>query len=237
MIKKYLLIAIIILLASTNCFSGDPYLSGFDEIKQHVLMNMGWDISNSTLVGDSAFNMFIRMAVCEVSDYLRGDESSEIITSVADQNTYTLDSTIIGIWAVNMNWGDSTKALIHYPMDKWEELVSNKTLEGKSGYQARPTYYDYDQDNIYLYPTPVVNSDSIMVRHWKEVSGLGSLDSIPNVDMIYRTTIVRHVVWNIALARTDDRTASYEKAYNDALNKTKELLALRRLKFEYGDQK
>lgn len=202
-------ITLIALLIASSVLSAE-YLSTFSAVRSEVKSAL--NISGTTYVSDSTLNGFIREAIVTTNPTLRGNKTVTSFVTSYYQNTYSIDTLLIDILSVEWSYNDSVKSLVYVPRSKWYEQAHKETKD-KSGYEKRPSFFDFTDDQIFLYPTPTKTGDTIRVLGVSRITGMDTLSSLATVPEEYRPAILKYVIWKVASSKQHPLSDRYYNEY------------------------
>ena len=217
-VKMKKVLFILLLFISGNIMSAD-FVDDFGGYRSQIKRNLGHD-TTSVSPSDSAYNQFIRQAVIKVMPIIQGKKKSfSFITNYRD-DSYDLDSTVNGIISVYWSKNDSIKTLLKAPKDQWYTLKKDdeNIVSQKSGYQNRPSYYDYIDDIIYLYPSPPRNGDTIKYEAYTKVTNIdNATDSLQAVPQKYRVAILEYATYLVAQSLQHPSANLYRQDFSESV--------------------
>lgn len=203
-------ITILFLVVAASGVMAGQYLATFAQVRSEVKNSL--NITGTTYVTDSTLNGFIREGIVTVNPILRGVKATSAFVTSVRQNTYNLDSLTIGIMSVEWAKGDSVKTLTYMPRHLWYERLT-KTVFQEIEYAARPSYYDYTDNQIFLYPTPIISGDTIKVLGFKRITGIDTLTTLSAMPEAYRAAVYKYVLWRVAASKQHPMTQVYYGEY------------------------
>lgn len=213
---KKLIIVFLILLSSGVVYSAD-YAESFADYRSQIKSNLNINTSNTSYVTDTVMNQMIRQAVIMVNASLRPIKNRISITTTHRVGVYSLDTTVLGVIDVSWHKNDSVKTFLFKPKTYWYQGEVQSTF-GKKGYEARPSYYDFIDDEVYLYPAPFVTGDTITITAWQKVQDLAKYDNLSTIPQQYRVPIVLYATYLIALSKQHPSTATYLQNYVNSIS-------------------
>lgn len=196
---------IVFLLLAHSAFASE-WLSSFSQMRS--LVRSALNTSGTTYVSDSTLNEFIREAIVTINPQLRGEREVKSFTTSHSQNTYALDTLTIDIISVEWSYNDTIKSLVYVPRSQWGEQTHKETKD-KSGYEKRPSFYDFTDSLIFLYPTPTKTGDTIKVLGVQRLTGMDTLTSLLAMPEAYRVAILKHVIWRLSSSKQHPLTEMY----------------------------
>ena len=210
---KRLLICLV-LLAST---ASAGFLGSFSGYRTQIKNKLNIAVAATSPLSDSVLNDFVREAVVTNVPLMQGIKVKVIDTLVKRQNAYTLDSTLLYVKSVVWNKYDSVKSLLYLPQELWYSKEV-KTTSGKKEYDRIPSYYDYDDTYLYLYPSPsVVENDTLEIRGVRRMGSISTLDSLVLIPEVYQTPILLYATYLAAQAISNPMTPLLKVEYEKSL--------------------
>lgn len=205
------------LLLFATPLSASDFLGTFKQYRNHIKRKLHIDTSNVSILADTTLNEFIREAVITNMPLTQADKVKLVDTTIGRQNAYALDTTLLSVDAVLWNKYDSVKAISYKPMSLWYIELRDGTSGKIGGYDKRPSFYDYDDDNLYLYPTPNITGDTIEIYGWRKVPDIAAHDSLGVIPQAYRPVIAWWATYLAADAISSPRAETIKAAYEEAL--------------------
>ncbi len=176
------------------------YADNFKQYRFQMKRKLGIDTS-SVEPSDTTLNQFVREAIIKVSPIIQSNKASFNFNTTFRSNSYSLDTAVTGILSVYWSKNDSIKTLIKAPMETWYTLLSaeESMLSGKSAWQNRPSYYDYRDGYIVLFPTPIRNGDTIRYDAFTKIKDIsGPTVDLTTIPQKYRVAIVEYATYLLA---------------------------------------
>lgn len=207
------LVAIMLLSLAGSAQAGQ-FLETFDEVRAQARAKLNI-LSTSAYLTDSTANQYIREGMLALNPMVMYDKEVKTTVTTFKQNTYSLDTMMIGLISVEFSDGDSVKTLKYVPRGLWFEQYTHKT-GGKTGYEKLPSFYDYSDDQLFVYPTPTRAGDTIKMYGWQKVGDLDTVSTLTKLPEAYRIAILHYVVYAAAEARSDPRTDRFFQNYQRA---------------------
>jgi len=152
------------------------------------------------LVGDNRTNTTIPMAINTYVYHLPD-------SSAAD----TLNRWWESIVSVQFVRADTIKTLLRVPRAMWYEK-DHQFSKGSKGLLAHPSYYDYYDDSLYVFPVPS-RVDTLTVTTTDKITSLNAITTLISIDEVYRPAIVKYVVYETAKARQHPMVLLYKQDY------------------------
>ncbi len=213
--RKYLLI---ILLASS--VQGADILENFKNYRHLIRQAFDVDTVDTDFMDDSTLNQFVRISVITLTAPLQSNKKIFTDTTVFRQKQYALDSTIVTIYDVFWEKQDTIRPLAYMKVGNWSKGIGDlkKFLadEGQS-LEKRPYFYDFTDDEILLYPTPINGGDTIKIMALRKVPSLSAVDSLATVPQNYRAPIYHYACWLVARAKQHPLKEDYRLGYTEAI--------------------
>lgn len=195
---KKILIALLLLAGSANA---GQFLETFSEVRAQARAKLNIN-STSAYLTDSTANQYIREGMLFVNPMMMYDKEVKATVTTFKQNTYTLDTMFVGLISIEMSKNDSVKTLKYVPRGQWYEQYVEKTT-GKTGYDKWPSFYDYSDDQLFLYPTPTRAGDTVKMYGWQKVGDVDTVSTLTKVPEKYRLAVMFYVAYAAADARSD----------------------------------
>ena len=175
------------------------------------------DTANRDFLDDTTANQFVRFAVVTLMPVLRADKAVFTDSLIYAKSAYLLDSTLLGITAVYWFSVDSVKVLDRVPMSLWKLHYQKLLKDADKALHRRPYFYDYTDDTLFIYPTPVINGDDIRIVGWRKIPSLAAVDSLVNIPQKFRAPIFHYAAWLVARARQHPLLGEYKAAYVESM--------------------
>jgi hypothetical protein len=217
-VKRLLLTLALVLAASHAQGAAGALLDSIRCYEVQVKVKLDIDSTNTTYVSTGALDRLIREAIIEVMPLIKGNKSVWTTVTTLKQNTYSLDSTTVGVAAVEWSKNDSVKTLIFVPRDQWHQREHKSTL-GQPGWDARPSYYDNSDDQLFIHPPPWIVGDTLKVTGWQKVTGIDAGVDFTSIKSAFRVAVVNCAAWKVAESKQDPRAGRYEVIYEKSLAK------------------
>ena len=211
---KKILFTLCLLLICGNILSSD-FCETFEDYEWRIKGKLNLDTA-STAISDTIMHQHIREAVIKVLPMIRGIKSIDTILTTANAGAYSLDSTVVGV--LNVEWfkEDSLKTMLYSPKSGWYQYVV-KGLSGKKGYEKRPSYYDYIDNLLFMFPIPISGGDSIEVSVYRKVNSISALDSLVLIPQKYRVAILEYATFLAASSIQSPLMAIFEKSFKESV--------------------
>lgn len=209
------LIFLLLLLLPVGASAADELFNNMDDALIYMRQTLGYTTASSNALSDSAGRFFLRSGIVTINPIIRGDKVEWVFTLTYHQNAYAIDSNIIGVLSVEWKKLDSVKSLVYVPRAMWYNM-EHQSSKGQRGRLARPSYYDYNEDYLYLYPVPTEKTgayDTIRVLGYRSVSDLDTVTSLTFMPEAYRVAVVKWAAWQAARARQHPLTESLRLEY------------------------
>lgn len=198
-----LLVAVLLVL-TTFCYTVDAGTGPLDSLRHYqrdMRRHLNVDTASSNYCTDAVAGTLIRESIMTLLPVIRGKKTTWSTATTYRQGTYSLDSAALGIAAVVWSLNDSLKSLVYVPKSKWYEMNHKSTSE-KQDYLKRPSYYDYDDDNLYVFPVPTKAGDTLRISGWQHVAGLGAATDLSSIPQAYRPVILSYAVYLFARGKS-----------------------------------
>ena len=223
-------LGIITLTAVTNDTAGGAgdFVGSFAEYRKAIKRKCGIDMSNTAWLPDSTMNDFVKEAVAAVNPIVMGRKIIDTIASILSQeNTYEIDSNMIGVFSVAWRNGDSVKSLVPVPRTLWHQQPHQTTIGQIDGYLKYPSYYDFIDGYVSVFPVPRISGDTVgdtlngafVVTGWSLVPDLTSGASISLIPQQYRATILEYATWKVAEAKQHPLAAGFRSNFFELLSR------------------
>ena len=211
--KKLAVFMVLFLAATVNAADWCATFSGY---ATEARSRLGVLSSNTTYVSDTIINQMIREAVIEHVNLLRAVKKIYTDTTVYNRFTYSLDSGLSGIISVRFISEDSLKSLTYMPRETWYQLNISPTDEA-GGYASLPSYYDYSETKLFIYPRPSTHGDTIEIDGWRKIPSIAASDSLSVIPQKYRPAILSYVVYRVALSKQHPFVQLFFSEYQKSL--------------------
>lgn len=214
---KRLLLVLLLLVVGSSAQAFD-YLDSLRNYEVQVKVYLNVDTTNTTYITTGALDHLIHEAIVTNMVFMRGDKTTDAtnVTSYR-QNTYALDSLMSGVTGISWVKNDTVKSLLFVPQSRWYEMEHRQTVGQKDAFLKRPSYYDYDDDNVYLFPVPSVVGDTIEIAGFQRVPDISTATDLGAIPQKYRTVIARCAAWLVAKAKQHPLAETYKQSYIEAL--------------------
>jgi len=196
----------------------------FTTMTERARNDLGIDASNTTYLSDTTAHDRIREGMRMVNSLLRYNRTDSIVVTAVKTYKYRLRTNNAGVTSVQWIRDDTIKTLLPIPKGQWGAQEHQHTKE-KSGMLKRPSYYDFYDDTLYLYPIPT-RIDSIYVTTWDRIeSGDSTVSSLPvdtastlaAIKEIYRPAVLKYIIYETAKANQHPLTAIYRQDYEEMM--------------------
>ena len=196
---RYVLVLLLVLMAPS--LMAADFLDDYLQVRKQIVRSLGYDSAVTAQPLDSiTMNQFIREGAIAVAPLVRAKKSQQSFVTTAKTSDYSLDSLTISILSVWWQNDDSIRVLEYRPISTWR-LLDHKTTLGVEYPFTKPSYYDYTDDKIYLYPVPGVADDTIKMITIEKVNDIsttsGVLTAFPSA---FRIPIFKYALWRTAAA-------------------------------------
>jgi hypothetical protein len=185
------------------------YLDSRTDYYSALRTKFGVITSTSGYAGTTTCSLLFNEAVVAILPINQGIKRITKIVTSYKQDTYALDTTLIGIDYVRWTKADSVKSIEYLPASMWSRQA-HKTTDGQDGYLKRPSFYDRTDSLIVLFPPPTnTTPDTIEIWGWHR-HATADTDTLPTeIPERYRLSVLYHMCWNLAKARQDPRVALF----------------------------
>lgn len=213
--KKLLILLLLPMVWFADGHAAEQFAT-FKAVRYSVRQSLGFDTSSINALTDSALNVIIREGIVVVNNAAHCDKVEWVFTTAYLDNTYDIDSNIIGIISVRWQKSDSVKSLLYVPQNQWYTQEHKTTSGQKDGYLRRPSSYDYTDDVLFLYPTPTIKGsdyDTIFVVGWRAIPSLDTVSTLSAIPEKYRPIVVKYTSWQAALRARRELAASFQEQF------------------------
>lgn len=214
---KKLLILLTILLLVPMGLRADDYLDSLPDYARQIRRNLGASEGATGYVSDTTANEMLRLAIFTVNSAIRGVKTEMIDTTIFQINSYTLDTTIVGISSIRMSFGDTLKALSYAPISTWRTALVELLKTQAMPLDKRPFLYDYIDGTLLVFPTPVIGGDTLKIITWRKVPSITTIDSLSIMPQKYRSAVLFHATYMIAKGKQHPMTGAYATDYQEAI--------------------
>ena len=214
--KKILLILSLILMFSATAESGDLFLDDFQNYRHSIRTSLGLD-TNSTVFADTTLNDFTRQAVYHIIPTIQLRQKEFTFATTYKNNRYALDTSIMQIIAVEWFNVDSIKSIIYAPKSSWYQLPVKQTKGEPKAYSRRPSYYDFTDSLIFLYPVPIIVDDSIRILASTKLPDFNVKDTLDVVPIEYRDAVLKYATYLAARSRLHPLTQLFFQEYQETI--------------------
>ena len=211
---RILLILLVFSLFALPVASADV-LEVFEQYRHGIKQSLGLDITSSA-IADTTLNEYVRRAVLQIIPLLKPRFIEDSIVTTANDNIYSLDTLTLGISSVQWRTKDSVKSLIYAPRAIWYQLSVNPNLASEENpYNKRPSYYDYADSLLFLYPIPTITSDTFWIMSWYKLPAAVSTDSLFQIPIQYRPAVLRYATYLAGRSRQHPLTEIFYRDYQE----------------------
>ncbi len=213
--KRILLSVVVLVVICLPTVYADDFLDSLRE--QCALVRQNLNIAtNGSQLEDSVVAKYIREGYCILAPAVKGRQVRDTIVTVQYQEDYVvatgvtgIDSTLIEILKVRMSNKDTIKTIKHAAQEVWDTLFpEGYTLKGRTGMTAHPSYYDWVQGRITLYPVPYIAGDTIIIDGVARVHTIMTDSTfVAQFPVIYRPLVTTY-----ATVRQAEAIEKYDKA-------------------------
>ncbi len=198
--KRVIFLLVFALVVSVQ---GADYLETITDYRYAVRRDLNVDSASTAYLSDTALNQIIRGAIVTIMPIIRGDKSEDTILTTRNTMRYALDSTCVSVTDVEWRKTDSGKSLNFVKRGKWYEQEHRSTSGTLDPYKRRPSFWDSDDDYLYVSPTPSINNDTLLIRYIRKVPSIATASSLSMIPQAYRPAIL---AWaSYVTARTKQR--------------------------------
>lgn len=202
-------IIVLFLLLAGSAQAGQ-FLETFAEVRAQVRAKLNIN-STSSFLTDSTANQYIREGMLVVNPMVMFDKEVKTTVLTFKQNTYSLDTMLIGIISAEISRSDSVKTLKYVPRGEWYNQYVAPATAGKIGYEKWPSFFDYSDDQIFIYPTPTNPNltDTLKIYGWQKVGSIDTVSTMTKMPEAYRVAVLDYVIYVAAKARSHPNTMLY----------------------------
>lgn len=199
---------------------GSDILESLADYRFTIRQQLNIPLSDTNQLNDSTLNNLVRLSAVLMVPSIKGDVFETTFVTVRGVSRYRVDSLFIGVFHAEWNKGDSIKSFLYLPKQLWyEKEVTN--LKAKQGYESRPSYYDYVQDLIFLYPPPHHYDDTIRVMGWKKVPPIATMNALTVIPVEYRPAVMSRALYMAARSIQSPLTNDLKDDFAFVLMETK----------------
>ena len=216
---KILLMLLIFSLFALPVFSADLFLNNFQKYRHSIRTSLGLD-TNSTAILDTTLNDFVRQSVYHITPTTQFRQREFSFETTYKNNKYKLDTSIMEIITVEWFNLDSLKTIIFAPRNSWYQLPIKQTADEPAAYSRRPSYYDYTDSIIFLYPVPIL-VDSIRILASTKLPDFNVKDTLGIVPIEFRDAVLRYATYLAARSRQHPLTQLFWREYQEAIANTR----------------
>lgn len=193
-------------------------LDKFRDYRYAIKQALGLDTA-STMYSDTTIHQNIRLAVLNVTPITQYRQKEFTFLTTYKQNRYALDTLIAGIIALEWKKLDSVKSLVFAPKASWYQLPIKQTKDEQEAYIRRPSYYDYTDSLLFLYPVPILVGDTMRILAWtKPVATAADSLSLTVIPIEYRDAVLKYATYMTAKSRQHPLTELiYKRDYDEAV--------------------
>ena len=213
--KKYIYFITFMLMFGVT-HSAD-FCGSFSEYRTQMRRKLDIKQSNTAYADDSTLNQFIRESVVHVVPLINGYTTTAVVTTSYGDNSYAIDTSLVDIESVEWSYNDSIKSMIYVPKAQWYQM-ENKETGTKDGYEKRPSYYDFTDSYLYLYPVPTKSGDSIIITGTGKIKSLAGSDSLSNIPQKYRDVVLNYAVYQLSRAKQHPAWESFYRDYAESVS-------------------
>lgn len=212
--KKIIVLLILALLAVSDAQAAELY-STITACRYKMRTLLGMDTASNNSLPDTVANGFIRDAVVHCAPGIRARQFTKKTVTTASVGQYAVDS-IIRLISVSTKFADTLKPMKFMPRQFWPEQEHQYTGGGQKSFLARPSFYDFDDDSVYVYPLPTAiagRTDSLFITGVVRFASIDTLTSLTRYPEKLRLTFVWYATYLYALAKRDARVTMYYQNY------------------------
>lgn len=216
---KRILIAVLLVLVASQLMAADV-LETWDDYRVAMRRKLGYDTAATGLLTDANAAAFIREAVVQIVPLVQARKQITSVVTTYKNYTYALDTTLTGILAVWWSKNDSIKVLKYVPINSWSEQEHKKTSGESVPFLQRPSFYDYTDSLLLVYPSPSLNfGDTLRIKGLHRISSVLTDSTLSEIPQKYRMPVLNYATWVAAVARTDPHATTLFQLLNWSLSK------------------
>lgn len=213
---RILLTLLVFSLFALPVASADLFLSNFLKYRHTIRTSLGLDTSSAAF-SDTTLNDFVRQATYHITPTTQFRQRQFSFATTYKQNTYVLDTAIMQIIAVEWFNVDSIKSIIYAPKTSWYQLPVKQSKNETKRYARLPSYYDFTDSLIFLYPVPIIVGDSIRILASTKLPDFNSKDTLTMVPIEYRDAILKYATYLAARSRSHPLTQLFYQEYQETI--------------------
>lgn len=213
--KRWLLILLLLPISPSA-----EILDSIDDYAVEMRMALGFKTASTNNLDDTTAHTFIRESFNKMTSMLRPIKRVETFTTSYRQNTYSLPDSVIGVISVYWRRGDSIKSLQYLPIDDWSRTIQEGTTGKQKGKDSRPTYYDYIDDKIFVYPAPTNWGglvDTFRIVTWGRQVSLDTAKDLSQMPVQYRGAVLDYATMKAAVRRQHPFTQLFISLYQETM--------------------
>ena len=197
------IIMIIGLLLCGQVYPAD-ILETMTDYRHAVRNDLDVDTASADYMSDTRLDQIIRGAIVDIMPRLRVRSEDTILTT---RNTfrYALDTTCLSVVGVEWKKVDSLKSMVFVKRGKWYEQEHRTTSGTFDPYKRRPSFWDSDDDYLYLGPTPSINNDTLLIQYIRKVPSIATVTDLSIIPQVYRPAIQAWATYKVAMIKGDAR--------------------------------
>lgn len=173
-------------------------LDSLSHYRTAIRMRLGFS-TTSTALTDTLLNTHIRFAAVQVNNEVGGYRVSRSFVTAPFTDSYSFDSTIAP-QSITIKKYDTVKSLNYKPMSEWSSVEHQKTTGQANGYLKRPSYYDYIDGRLFIFPAPYL-IDTIRVIGVQKVLNAQTAQAITQIPERYRNLVLLLATVYVAQSR------------------------------------
>lgn len=208
---------VLLLVLTGGVASAADFMDSFSAYRSQMRRALGVDVTNTTYLSDSTANEFLREGVMTVSPQVGGDRFDTTFRTIFWRSNYTLDTFVMGVKAVVISKNDTAKGLLYVPMSQWYQMEHKTTTAQQDNYLRRPSYWDFYDNKVWLYPPPTIANDTVRVFVWRKPRQISDTTNLTALHPMARLAVLKYAIWQAAQARQHPNTPMYKGEYDVAL--------------------
>lgn len=206
---KILGLILVLFLVGADARSAD-YMDSLGKVESLVKQNLGMQ-SNTSGLADSLVALYVREGLVVLAPAVATRPFRDTITTTQYLMDYSLDSQMIEITKAFWKKKDTLVPVRYLPSDSFDyKFGASYTLAGKTGILAHPSYFDWVQGRMTLYPVPYITGDTIIIDGLAKIKNV-MLDTglMTQIAVSYRPLIAAYATMRCASSLGRDDKAAW----------------------------
>ena len=212
---RRLLIAAIVLVLCGSVLA-DDFLDSREDYRIQIRRKLGFTTSSSGAATDGNLDAFVSEGVAYTMPLIRSSKQEQTFVTSYETASYALDTTTIGVEAVWIKHRDTIKVLVPLPIAEWGEKTHEYTRGQKLSRLKRPSYYDWTDSLLYLFPVPT-RGDTVHVMGWHDLGDITTDTLLTSIPQQYRVVVLNYATWKCALANMDSRAPTFKALLDESV--------------------